>query len=70
MDRQPLKHRVPGEPRPAPIHPEFVTLLRDRLKEFNIPAGGRLFVGGYHSRRGNDLGGVDDRAGRSSIEFG
>ncbi|MFG2246888.1 hypothetical protein [Spirillospora sp. NPDC048823] len=28
-----------------PIHPELVTLLRHHIKEFGIPAGGRLFVG-------------------------
>ncbi|WP_396455181.1 hypothetical protein [Actinomadura sp.] len=44
-DRQPLKHRAPGETRPVPIHPELVTLLRHHIKEFNIPASGRLLVG-------------------------
>ncbi|WP_329085082.1 tyrosine-type recombinase/integrase [Actinomadura citrea] len=44
-DRQPLKHRAPGETRTVPIHPELVTLLRHHVKEFNIPADGRLFVG-------------------------
>ncbi|TYB48669.1 hypothetical protein [Actinomadura chibensis] len=40
-DRQPLKHRAPGETRPVPIHPELVTLLRHHIKEFNTPPGGR-----------------------------
>ncbi|GLZ06475.1 hypothetical protein Acsp03_39410 [Actinomadura sp. NBRC 104412] len=44
-DRQPLKHRAPGETRPVPIHPELVALLRRHIKEFDIPPGGRLFVG-------------------------
>jgi integrase len=44
-DRQPLKQRAPGETRPVPIHPDLVTLLRDHIAQFNIPPGGRLFVG-------------------------
>ncbi|ACY99900.1 tyrosine-type recombinase/integrase [Thermomonospora curvata] len=44
-DRQPLKHRAPGETRQVPIHPELVRILRHHLDAFEIPPGGRLFVG-------------------------
>ncbi|MEV0668265.1 tyrosine-type recombinase/integrase [Actinomadura luteofluorescens] len=44
-DKQPLKHRAPGETRSVPIHPELVTLLRHHIKAFNIQPEGRLFVG-------------------------
>ena len=43
-DRQPLKHRAPGETRSVPIRPELVTLLRHHIREFRTPPGGRLFV--------------------------
>lgn len=44
-DRQPLKHRAPGETRSVPLHPHLVHLLRHHLEEFSIQPGARLFVG-------------------------
>lgn len=44
-DRQPLKHRAPGETRPVPIHPELAVILRRHIEEFKIKQGERLFVG-------------------------
>ncbi len=44
-DRQPLKHRAPGETRPVPIHPELARILRSHIEEFKIKEGTRLFVG-------------------------
>lgn len=44
-DRQPLKHRAPGETRPVPLHPELVRLLRHHIDGFKVQPGARLFVG-------------------------
>lgn len=44
-DRQPLKHRAPGETRPVPLHPELVRILRHHLDEFKVRPGARLFTG-------------------------
>ncbi|TDC96016.1 tyrosine-type recombinase/integrase [Actinomadura sp. 7K507] len=44
-DRQPLKHRAPGETRPVPLHPELVRLLRHHIEAFRVQPGCRLFVG-------------------------
>ena len=44
-DRQPLKHRAPGETRPVPLHPELVRILRHHITEFKIQPGQRLFTG-------------------------
>lgn len=44
-DRQPLKHRAPGETRPVPVHPELVRILRNHIEQFKIRPGARLFVG-------------------------
>ncbi|WP_433146985.1 tyrosine-type recombinase/integrase [Actinomadura nitritigenes] len=44
-DRQPLKHRAPGETRSVPLHPELVRLLRHHIEAFRIQPSARLFVG-------------------------
>ncbi|MFC5754157.1 tyrosine-type recombinase/integrase [Actinomadura rugatobispora] len=44
-DRQPLKHRAPGETRPVPLHPDLVRILREHIAQFHIRPGARLFVG-------------------------
>ncbi|MBD2898666.1 Tyrosine recombinase XerC [Actinomadura sp. RB99] len=44
-DRQPLKHRAPGETRSVPLHPELVRLLRHHIEAFRGQPGTRLFIG-------------------------
>jgi integrase len=44
-DRQPLKHRAPGETRSVPIHPDLVRILREHIEDLDIRPGTRLFVG-------------------------
>ncbi|MDL4777602.1 tyrosine-type recombinase/integrase [Actinomadura xylanilytica] len=44
-DRQPLKHRAPGETRLVPLHPELVKLFRKHLADFKVRPGERLFIG-------------------------
>jgi integrase len=44
-ERRELKHRVAGENRSVPIHPNLTGLLRDHLSTFPTGRGGRIFVG-------------------------
>ncbi|WP_117209452.1 tyrosine-type recombinase/integrase [Allorhizocola rhizosphaerae] len=51
-DERALKHRGEEEPRPVPIPPELVGILREHIRTYGVGEDGRIFS----SRKGNVIG--------------